>query len=153
MNRRAAHTLVELLTMLAITSVVFAITFRLFVDGWQASRHALRQAETRQRVALVMNRWQREIRGTRPDQWRVEGATFRAGDRWVRREKDDLVFGDAARAASVFLPASVGCAFAIERKAGLADCAVLTLALPAHRQRRVNTHSVRIVACGGGPPP
>jgi prepilin-type N-terminal cleavage/methylation domain-containing protein len=148
MKHRSAYTLIELLTVVGVSAVLFSITGRLFSDGWRETQRIQRQAEAAQIVVIIMERWQHILQSTTPDAWKIDEAGFASGpDRRIRQDGRRLLFVHAAATNSVALPAGTDCAFAIDRNAGAADLAVLTLSLKWPGRKAVE--QVRIVAAGG----
>ena len=149
MRERDGYTLAELLAVLAIMSMLIALVGKLWHDGWIASHHATEQAENNQLVTILSRMWQQELRGTTSSEWEVTDAGFRSGKHEIRHDGNHLVFANADSAKRIRLPETAKCVFSIERNQGAADCAVLSLTLPAwyFDQQRKNT--MRLVACGG----
>jgi prepilin-type N-terminal cleavage/methylation domain-containing protein len=148
MKRRSAFTLVELLTVVGVSGILFSMTGQLFGDGWRETQRIQRQADAAQVVIIVMERWQHALRDTTPDTWATGEAAFAAGpDRRIRQDGRRLLFVHAAATNSVALPAGMDCAFAVDRGAGRPDIAVLTLTLKWPGQKA--EERVRIAACGG----
>lgn len=148
MKTSHGYSLIELLTVVAIATVLFSLVGRLFADGWLASRDAITHAENNRLVVIAAQRWQRTLRETDPADWRTNENTLRAGDRYIRRDEDTLVFGDGAGSSAVHLPTGIECTFSIERHPASVDCAVMNLAISSRFFRAARTNTVRIVGCG-----
>jgi len=146
--RTAGFSMIELFAVLAIVAVLLAACGRLFGDGWVALHRALRGAGDHQTATMLVQRWQRALRATAPETWRITGARFEAGALTVRSADQRLVFSDPRGSTSVHLSRRVECSFAIERADGEPDRAVLLLTVPATEGAPAGRRIIRIVACG-----
>ena len=145
--RQRGFSLCEILIVLAVLSMVMAAFGRFMVDGWIGVRRAGRRAEDMQLALILSEAWRGAVGGTDPAGWVAGGAGFTAGQRVVRRAERHLVVSGGME-RRVALPAATQCTFAVERRDGAADCAIMNVAWPSRWYRRVVTNCVRLVACG-----
>jgi len=147
----AGFTLIEMLTVMAVSATLLAITTKLFCDGWVAAHRSLADTRRDQTVYMLADRWRRTVHQTERDAWRATESGFTAGNHGVTCETNRVFFVEGTARKGVALPPGMQCRFAIEPQAEGADCAVMLVTWPAHRYRKVETNSVRIVACSRGP--
>lgn len=150
MNKKCGMSLIELLTVVLVAGMIFALVGRLFTDGWWACRNATVRSNDNRLVVMAARQWREDLRKTDPSGWAVDGNTFHAGNSYIRRDPECLVFGDGRGSRAIHLAPATECVFAIERNAGLADCAVMTLTSKWRLLGVDRTDSVRIVGCGRG---
>ncbi len=142
-----AFTLIEMLTVMAVSATLLALTTKMFADGWVAAHRSLRDTRRDQTVHLLADRWRRTVHRTERRAWRVGTNEFVAGSHGVICETNRVCFVENDARKGVALLPGMRCGFAIETHAEGADCAVMHVTWPTHRYRKVVTNAVRIVAC------
>jgi len=143
----AGFTLIEMLTVMAVSATLLAITTKLFGDGWVTAMRSLGDTRRDQTVYVLADRWRRTIHQAEREAWTLTESGFSAGRHGVTCESNRVFFVEGAARKGVALQPGMRCDFAIEPHADGADCAVMFVTWPTHRYRTVETNCARIVAC------
>lgn len=150
MRRRGGFTLIELLIVLFLFAVLSIAAGTFMVDALRALHLAERRVQMNRFVPVLHDVWRAALRESDPADWRIVDGGLVADDLAIHRVEDRLSIRYQSRERAVPLPSILETSIDIERNAGLADCAVLSLRWESRRLTTTTRHRVRLVACGKG---